>query len=57
MPAHRHGMNYRPTVAARGGGRYRAEGLLLHMPGAWEFRFDVRTSAGHERITLAREID
>jgi len=57
MPAHRHGMNYRPTVAARGGGRYRAEGLLLHMPGAWEFRFDVRTSAGRERITLAREID
>lgn len=56
MPAHRHGMNYRPTVVARGGGRYRAEGLLLHMPGAWEFRFDVRTARGTERAVLAREI-
>jgi hypothetical protein len=56
MPAHRHGMNYRPTVAARGGGRYRAEGLLLHMPGAWEFRFDVRTTQGSERVALGAEI-
>lgn len=56
MPAHRHGMNYRPTVVARGGGRYRAEGLLLHMPGAWEFRFDVRTAQGSEQATLAVEI-
>jgi hypothetical protein len=56
MPAHRHGMNYRPTVAARGSGRYRAEGLLLHMPGAWEFRFDVRTAQGSERVSLGVEI-
>ncbi len=56
MPAHRHGMNYRPTVAARGGGRYRAEGLLLHMPGAWEFRFDVRTAHRGERATLGVDI-
>ncbi|MCP5370230.1 MAG: hypothetical protein H6907_00730 [Hyphomicrobiales bacterium] len=33
MPAHRHGMNYRPTVAETGPGAYRAEGFLLHMPG------------------------
>jgi hypothetical protein len=56
MPAHRHGMNYRPTVAVRGGGRYRAEGLLLHMPGAWEFRFDVRTAQGSERASLGVDI-
>lgn len=56
MPAHRHGMNYLPTVAARGGGRYRAEGLLLHMPGAWEFRFDVRTAHRSERATLGVDI-
>jgi hypothetical protein len=56
MPAHRHGMNYRPTVAARGSGRYRAEGLLLHMPGAWEFRFDVRTAHRSERATLGVDI-
>lgn len=33
MPEHRHGMNYKPGVTALGGGRYRAEGLLFHMPG------------------------
>ncbi len=32
MPEHRHGMNYRPTLAAKGGGRYVAEGL--HVPHA-----------------------
>jgi hypothetical protein len=56
MPEHRHGMNYRPTVAATGEGRFRAEGLLLHMPGLWEFRFDVRAGPVaevlRERVTL-----
>jgi hypothetical protein len=56
MPEHKHGMNYRPTVAALGDGRFRAEGLLLHMPGGWEFRFDLRGVAGNEvireRVTL-----
>lgn len=41
MPAHRHGMNYAPKVTALGPGRWRAEGLLLHMPGHWEFVFVV----------------
>ena len=41
MPAHRHGMNYRPTVKALGPGRWRAEGLLFHMAGQWEFVFVV----------------
>src|SRR5262245_6333964 len=35
MPEHRHGMNYRPSLTPLGGGRYRAEGLLFHMPGRW----------------------
>ena len=51
MPAHRHGMNYKPTVAALGGGRYRAEGLLFHMPGKWQFLFDVERPGGTERLT------
>jgi YtkA-like protein len=46
MPAHRHGMNYKATLKAFGGGRFRAEGLMFHMPGRWEFLFDV----GGERI-------
>ena len=56
MPAHRHGMNYRPAITAKGGGRYRAEGLLFHMPGSWEFRFDVRIPGGIDRVVLTREM-
>ncbi|MBK6470941.1 MAG: hypothetical protein IPF94_09395 [Betaproteobacteria bacterium] len=41
MPEHRHGMNYRPTLQPLGEGRWRAEGLLWHMSGRWELRFDV----------------
>jgi hypothetical protein len=51
MPAHRHGMNYRATVTAEGAGRYRAEGLLFHMPGRWRFVFDLDASGVHERAT------
>ena len=48
MPEHKHGMNYRPSVTALGDGRFRADGLLLHMPGTWEFSFDVRGKTGNE---------
>ena len=41
MPAHRHGMNYSPSVKKTAPGRWRAEGLLLHMPGEWEFVFEI----------------
>jgi hypothetical protein len=52
MPEHRHGMNYRPTVSAAGPGRYRAEGLLFHMPGHWELVFEVRAPGGTpQRLT------
>jgi len=47
MPEHRHGMNYVPSVRALGGGRYRSEGWLFHMPGRWEFVFEV----GGERLS------
>ena len=47
MPEHRHGMNYAPSVRALGGGRYSSEGWLFHMPGRWEFVFEV----GGERLT------
>lgn len=42
MPEHRHGMNYRPGLQPLGDGRWRAEGLLWHMSGRWELRFDMR---------------
>jgi len=44
MPEHRHGMNYKPAIQALGNGRWRVEGLLWHMSGRWEWRFDVRSS-------------
>ncbi len=53
MPEHRHGMNYRPVVVAKGDGTYRADGLMLHMPGRWEIRFDVVTAAGTRRLVAA----
>lgn len=54
MPAHRHGMNYKPSLTVVAPGRYRAEGLVLHMPGDWEFVFEVSTADGRrERLTAA----
>ena len=56
MPAHRHGMNYRPTITAKGAGRFRAEGLMFHMPGAWELTFDVGGDEGAERVRAPYEL-
>ena len=50
MPEHRHGMNYRSVVVAKGDGRYKAEGMLFHMSGRWEMTFDIVTPAGTERL-------
>ena len=56
MPAHRHGMNYRPTIKAMGAGLWQVEGLMFHMPGAWELRLDVqaggRTETLRDAVTL-----
>ena len=56
MPAHRHGMNYRPTITTVGAGRFRAEGLMFHMPGAWELAFDVVAADGTERVRVPYEL-
>lgn len=50
MPEHRHGMNYKPRLTALGDGRYEAQGLMFHMPGRWEFLFDIEGAAGSERL-------
>ena len=57
MPEHRHGMNYRPVVVARGAGLYRADGLMLHMPGRWEIRFDVVTAGGTQRLAATTQLE
>jgi hypothetical protein len=57
MPEHRHGMNYRPTVTAQGGGRYRAEGLMFHMAGRWELVFEVRAGGATERLAQSLRLE
>lgn len=57
MPEHRHGMNYRPTVTATGEGRYKAEGLMLHMAGKWELVFEVRRKDSVERVVQAIRLE
>ena len=51
MPEHRHGMNYKALVTRIGPNRWKADGLLLHMPGRWEFRFDMRTAGRTDRLS------
>ena len=56
MPAHKHGMNYRPSVTALEPGRYRAEGLMFHMPGTWRLQFEVRENAATLRSSSTLEV-
>jgi hypothetical protein len=56
MPEHRHGMNYRATVGAKGPGRYVAEGLMFHMPGLWQLVFDVERAGQRTRLTSDLEL-
>lgn len=41
MPAHKHGMNYRPKVTLDSLGIFTVENILLHMPGRWQMEFEV----------------
>ena len=51
MPEHRHGMNYKASVTSSAPGAWRADGLLLHMPGKWEFVFVAGVNGRTERLT------
>ena len=57
MPEHRHGMNYKTKVTSSSAGKYRAEGLMFHMPGRWEYIFEVRAAGNAggapERLTAS----
>ncbi|CAN1559210.1 hypothetical protein MCEMSEM23_02573 [Rhabdaerophilaceae bacterium] len=56
MPAHRHGMNYTPTVVVVGDSRYQARGMLFHMPGRWEVVVTVLGAGAPVRLTLDMDI-
>jgi hypothetical protein len=55
MPAHGHGMNYRPTTTQIAPGRFRIIGLMLHMPGRWRLTFDLLH--GDRRARLEHNLD
>jgi hypothetical protein len=55
MPAHGHGMNYRPSAERLAADRFRITGLLLHMPGRWKLNFDL--VQGGRRTRLSRELE
>lgn len=57
MPHHRHGMNTSPRVTPLGGGRYRVEGMLFHMPGRWELSFDLTRDGATERAVEVVMLD
>lgn len=57
MPAHGHGMNYRPRVRMTAPGHFVAEGLMFHMRGAWRFRFSLATPLGTVRLSQERSVD
>ncbi|MCX7274761.1 MAG: hypothetical protein NTV19_16680 [Burkholderiales bacterium] len=50
MPEHQHGMNYAPRIVRQGGGDFRADGLLMHMPGRWQLRFEPRIDGRPEPL-------
>jgi hypothetical protein len=54
MPAHGHGMNYRPAVRQTGPGSFRFTGLMLHMAGTWRLTFDL--FQGDRRTRLTHEV-
>ncbi len=51
MPAHGHGMNYRPSSARTAAGHYRITGLMLHMPGTWRVTIDLLQGSKRTRLT------
>jgi hypothetical protein len=54
MPAHKHGMNYRPTIKPLGDGRFRIDGMMFHMAGQWQLAFEVQ--AGKEIIRFTHDV-
>lgn len=51
MPAHGHGMNYKPSEKKIGPGHSRFDGMVFHMPGAWQITFDVFEGGKRQRLT------
>lgn len=57
MPAHGHGTLRRAQVIGLDPGRFRVEGLYLHMPGSWSLFLDVGRAGVFERAGFEFEAD
>lgn len=55
MPAHKHGMNYEPSLKHLSGNSFRADGLVFHMPGTWEV--ELRAWQGEQDSRMAFTVD
>lgn len=51
MPMHGHGMNYLPSERKLGPGHSAFDGLVFHMPGNWQYTFDVYDGDKRRRLT------
>ncbi|MDB4222648.1 amidohydrolase [Granulosicoccus sp.] len=55
MPAHGHGMNYTPEITVLEQNqqylKVRADGLVLHMPGSWEWIVNLKSTDSKKSIT------
>ena len=55
MPAHGHGMNYTPELSVLEQNdqflKVRADGMVLHMPGSWEWVVDLKSSEMRKSLT------
>ncbi len=52
MPMHKHGMNYQPVITNNGLGHYHGTGFLFHMPGQWQYVFDLRQGDETDRVLI-----
>lgn len=61
MPAHGHGMNYTPEITrlqdGEGWSRYQVDGLVLHMPGEWQWAVALSSDDRKEVLQLDFTVD
>lgn len=52
MPSHRHGMITKAQISKAADGRYRIDGVKLHMPGTWEFLFHLKVGSEVAQVAI-----
>lgn len=52
MPAHKHGMNYKPEIVEVADNIYRGSGMFFHMPGEWQISVELLIDGESRRFLL-----